>query len=74
MPGKPITVGFDDTGKVHGWAGCDSYGGSSTASRQKMGIGPLMSIKMACLLGWAIGVSQIHLFCILLGLLTSGCL
>ena len=49
VPGTTITAEFDDTGRVGGSAGCNSYGGPYTVSDPKISIGPLMSTQMACI-------------------------
>lgn len=48
LPNTTITLAFDDSGKVSGNSGCNSYSGAYTVSGTSLSIGPLISTQMAC--------------------------
>ncbi len=46
---KPITMQFNDEGRVAGSAGCNQYFATYTEDARKLLVGPAMTTRMACL-------------------------
>ena len=48
IPGTTITATFED-GRIHGSAGCNSYGGTYQVKGDKITVGAIATTMMACL-------------------------
>ncbi|ABI77897.1 putative lipoprotein [Hyphomonas neptunium ATCC 15444] len=46
---RPVTINFMEDGRVNGFGGCNSFGGSFKESNGKLTFGDLISTMMACL-------------------------
>ena len=63
---RPLTITFGEDGRVGGFGGCNSYGGSFKETNGKLTFGDLISTMMACIDG-GIGTQENALYATLKG-------